>query len=120
MKTFYRSRYACFSVEYAYQFLPQSSEFSLKARGTLHENHRICDGKIGGKRFRCGHIDNGTTSIAIRKLKAASDRRRPPRLLWVPPINPRQEITELRRRDRHHAFVRARPDEAATLQVLCE
>ena len=54
------------------------------------------------------------------KLKASSDRCRPPRLLWVPPVDPRQEITELRRRDRHHTLGRARPDEASPLQALRE
>src|SRR5215468_12202654 len=77
-------------------------------------------GKIGGKRFRCGHDDDGITSITIRKLKASSDRCRPPRLLWVPPVDPGQEITELRRRDRDHTLSRARPDEAPPLQALRE
>lgn len=54
------------------------------------------------------------------KLKASSDRGRPPRLLWVPPVDPGQEITELRRRDRHHTLRRARPDEAPPLQALRE
>lgn len=54
------------------------------------------------------------------KLKASSDRHRPPRLLWVPPVDPRQEVTELRRRDRHHTLGRARPDEATPLQTLRE
>ena len=77
-------------------------------------------GKIGGKRFRCGHDDDGITSITIRKLKASSDRCRSPRLLWVPPVDPGQKITELRRRDRHHTLGRARPDEAAPLQTFRE
>lgn len=76
--------------------------------------------KIGGKRFRCGHDDDGNTSITIRKLKASSDRCRPPHLLWLPPVDPGQEITELRRRDRHHSLSRNRPDEATPLQAFCE
>ena len=43
-----------------------------------------------------------------------------PRLLWVPAVDSGQEITELRRRDRHHSLGRARPDEVTPLQAFCE
>ena len=54
------------------------------------------------------------------KPKPSSDRCRPPRLLRMSPIDAGQQITELRRRDRHHAVGRARPQEAAPLQALRE
>lgn len=77
-------------------------------------------GKVSGERFRHGHDDDGITSITIREAQSSSDRCRPPGLLWVPPVDPGQEITELRRRDRHHTLSWARPDEATPLQAFCE
>src|SRR4029077_9043535 len=64
--------------------------------------------------------EDGIISIAIRKPKASSDRGWPPRLLWVSPVDARQKVTELRRRDRHQAVGRAWPQEAASLQALGE
>jgi hypothetical protein len=86
--------------------------FRLEARGALRKDHRVRGGQIGGEQFRGGHDNDGITSIAISKLNASSDRCRPPRLLWVPPVNLGQEVTELRRRERLHTLSRARPDEA--------
>ena len=69
----------------------------------------------------CGRSrDDGITSIINRKSKASSNRSRPPRLLWVSPVDAGQQVAELRRRDRHHAVGRARPQEAALLQALGE
>src|SRR6476659_7507414 len=56
----------------------------------------------------------------MRKLKASSHRCRPPRLLWVSPVDPGQQVTQLRRRDRYHAVGRARPQEATPFQPLGE
>src|SRR5215468_12281282 len=47
-------------------------------------------------------------------------RLRPPGPLWQPPVDPFQEIPELRRRDRHRPVRRRRPDEPAMLQSLGE
>ena len=45
---------------------------------------------------------------------------RAPGLLWCPPVNAFQEIAELCWRDRHRAFRRRGPDEAAALQPFRE
>jgi hypothetical protein len=42
----------------------------------------------------------------------------PPGLLRHPPIDTFEQVTELRRRDRHHLVRRGRPDEAPTFQAL--
>jgi hypothetical protein len=77
-------------------------------------------GKISGKRFAGGHANDGITSVIIRKAKALSHRCRPPRLLRVSPIDAGQKITQLGRRDRHHAIRRRRPQKATVLQTLHE
>ena len=89
--------------------------------GTLDKDHRLRGDKIRWKRFRrrC-HTATESYSRATAKQKPSSDRRRPPRLLWVPPINSRQQITKLCRRDRHHAVSRTGPQKTAPLQALGE
>src|SRR6516165_5423983 len=52
--------------------------------------------------------------------KFLADRARTPGFLRVAPIDPGQKVTELCRRDRHHAIGRARPDEPPPLQPLRE
>jgi hypothetical protein len=81
----------------------------LNASGALGKDQRMRGGKIGGERFASGHADDGITSLTIRKPKALSHRRRPPSLLRVSPIDARQQVTQLGRRDRHHAIRRRRP-----------
>src|SRR5271169_5917113 len=58
-------------------------------------------------------------SPSARK-KALSHRCRPPRLLRMSPINARQQVTELRRRDRHHPIRRRWPQKASPFQTLRE
>ena len=55
--------------------------------------------------------DGGTGEVNVSAvgIKPLSHRCRPPRLLWVSPVDAGQKVTELRRRDRHHAVGRARP-----------
>src|SRR6185312_16014840 len=43
-----------------------------------------------------------------------------PRLLRHPPVDAFEQVAQLGRRDRHNAFGRGRPNEAATLQALGE
>jgi hypothetical protein len=47
----------------------------------------VRSGKISGKRFASGHAEDGIIFLIIRKPKALSDRRRPPGLLRVSPVN---------------------------------
>ena len=53
-------------------------------------------------------------------MPRSAGRLRSPRVLRHPPVDPFQQIAELRRRDRHRAIRRRRPDEAAALQPLRE
>ena len=92
----------------------------LDAGGTLGNDHRMRGGKIGRERFAGGHGDDGITFVTVCKPKVLPDRGRSPRLLWVSPINAGQQVTELRRRDRHHAIRRRRPQKATAFQTLRE
>ena len=47
------------------------------------------------------------------QAETSSHRGRTPSLLRMSPVDPGQKVAELRRRDRHHAIGRARPQEAA-------
>ena len=73
-----------------------------------------------GSEFAGGHVDDGITSVPIRKSKASPHRCRPPRLLRVSPIDAGQKVTELRRRDRHHAIRRRWPQKPPPFQTLRE
>src|SRR5579884_4393065 len=84
------------------------------------EDHRVRGSKIGGERSRSGRVCDGITAIANRKPKISSERGRPPRLLWVAPIDAGQKTAKLRRRDRHDVANRARPQKAASFQTLRE
>src|SRR6476619_811462 len=48
----------------------------------------------------------------------SAGRLRPPRVLWHPPVDPFQQISQLRRRDRHRPVGWRWPDEAPALQPL--
>ena len=66
-----------------------------------------------------------TTMMESHPSLSASQNHHPTdvgrqRLLRMPPVDPGQQITELRRRDRHHTVGRARPQETAALQPLRE
>ena len=65
-------------------------------------------GEIGGKRFSsvC-HCEDGITSAATCKQKPSSDRGRTPGFLRMAPVDPGEQITELRRGDRHRTVGRA-------------
>src|ERR1700720_4652511 len=54
------------------------------------------------------------------KAKPSSHRGQTPSRLRITPIDSRKQVTELRRGDRHRAFGRARPQEAAPFQPLRE
>src|SRR5262249_33768944 len=84
----------------------------LQTRAALGNDHRVRGSKIRGKRFR-DVMRRQNTRAADIKAKSSSNRRRSPRLLRIPPVDAAQDITELCRRDRHHAISRARPQEAA-------
>ena len=77
-------------------------------------------GKIGRKQFSSVFHQRGITSVSDRKPKLSADRGRTPGFLRIAPINAGQQITELRRGDRHHTVGRARPQKATTLQSLRE
>src|SRR5579863_2067181 len=64
----------------------------------------------------------GNRIIFVKNLKAkpSSHRGRAPCLLRITPINPRKQVTKLRRGDRHRTVGRARPQEAAPFQPLRE
>jgi hypothetical protein len=49
------------------------NHLGLQTRGALGKDQRMRGGKIGGKRFRGGHDDDGITSITMRKLKPSSE-----------------------------------------------
>jgi len=59
-------------------------------------------------------------SQSIAAVATLTRKLRPPGALRRTPIDPLQEIAELRRRDRHGAVNRCRPDEAPTLEPLAE
>ncbi len=93
----------------------------LKAGRALGNNHRMRSGKIGWQRFKLQcHATTESYSLAAAKKKLSSHRRRPPRLLWISPINAGQKITELGGRDDHHSIRRAWPQEPAAFQPLRE
>ena len=62
--------------------------------------------------------------LVVNSMRADSIRRssarylRPPRMLWMAPVDPFEQITELPGRDHHHAIVRRWPDKASLLQAL--
>jgi hypothetical protein len=88
-----------------------------RARGPLREDHRVGAGEVRRERFRgrC-HMAMESHSPANSKTKRLPNARRTPALLRGPPVDAGQKITELRRRDRHRAVGRARPDEPPPLQ----
>src|SRR5689334_24083383 len=95
--------------------------FRLETGGALGNDHRVRSGKIGRQRFKWrGHATTESYSSVAAKQKTSSHRGRSPCFLRMTPVNARQEITELRRRDRHYTVGRARPQEAAALQSLRE
>ncbi len=54
----------------SFRFGARRDGFRLKARGALREDHCMRGGQVGGKRFRCGHDDDGITSITIREAQS--------------------------------------------------
>src|SRR5690349_8251128 len=93
--------------------------FRLETGGALGNDHRVRSGKIGRQRLKWrGHATTESYSSVAAKQKTSSHRGRSPCFLRMTPVNARQEITELRRRDRHYTVGRARPQEAAALQSL--
>src|SRR5262249_12145821 len=93
--------------------------FHFNAGGALGKNLRMRGSQIGWQRFklRC-HAATESYSPATSKQKSSSHRCRTPRLLWMSPVNPGQQVTKLRGRDRHHSVSRAWLQETAPLQAL--
>ena len=87
---------------------------SHDARITLREDHRMRGGKIGWKRFRSVHERDGINIRRRSQDKSSSNRRRAPGLLRMTPVDAREQVTELGRRDRHRAVRHARPQKPAT------
>jgi hypothetical protein len=62
---------------------------------------------------------------SVRRVNApqlfprSSGRRGPPSVLGIPPINPVQHISELRRRDRNDSGYSRRPNKPPALDPLC-
>ena len=98
-------------------------ELSLRrdARRALGEDHRMSIGKVGGKRFGgSGHGARESYPPPLCKPEPSSDRGWTPGCLGMTPIDAGQKVSELRRRDRHGAVGRARPQESTSFQSLRE
>lgn len=54
----------------SFRFGARRDRFRLKTSGALREDHRMRGGQIGGERFRCGHAEDGITSITIREAQS--------------------------------------------------
>jgi hypothetical protein len=93
----------------------------LLARDVRGDHHRLERRDIVGERIRSGRhnaiaaqiIDVASSNRVVIHNAASNNsarRLRSPRVLRHPPVNAFEQITKLRRRDRHRPVRRRRPD----------
>jgi hypothetical protein len=82
-------------------------------------SHALQQGRRGENQSSLSH-PQGITSARTCKQKSSSGRRRTPGFLRHSPIDPLEQIAELRRRDRHRSIGRRRPQKATPFKPLGE
>ena len=98
--------------------------FRLDPSRAFGDQHRLQRRNVVRQRIVSAHANERTTTRFVCDpsptsrvtMPHSAGRLRSPRVLRHPPVDAFQQIAELRRRDRHHAVRRRRPDEAPALQ----
>ena len=117
--------------QHTWQLQMRDQRFRARQLGTRLNQRRLQRRRVLGKMIRrLSHDRDDSTVTPIRAINSvrrvnepqlvqrSSGRRRPPGVLGIPPIDPVQHISELRRRDRYHAGRGRWPNKPATLQPL--
>ena len=114
-----------------HQLQMRDQRFRARQLGTRLNQRRLQRRRVLGKMIRRLSHDRDDSTVtpicainSVRRVnepqlvQRSSGRRRPPGVLGIPPIDPVQHISELRRRDRYHAGRGRWPNKPATLQPL--
>src|SRR4051812_13197696 len=87
----------------------------------LGEDHRMSAGEVVGKLIgRIGHSEMESYSLPPFQPFPLSSGARTPGFLRHPPVDPFEQIAELRRRDHHRAVGGGRPDKTPSFELLRE
>ena len=85
------------------QLQPFDRELGHEPRRPLGQDHSVSGSEIGGKLRGLGrvrHAREKSILLSLCKALSSSDRTRTPALLRHPPVDAREQVAELRRRDR--------------------